>query len=351
MKLDIAGLRALTASIEMPLETLVRPIEEALLIAYLRASGEIEETPRPGEFIPRTSQGKPVRVKLDLENGTVAVLLTELNEAGEFLGEVDDTPSDFDRIAAATTRKVLSDRLRKATGALQLEEFEAMIGTMVSGVIQQGSDPRMVHVDLGRVEAVMPPAEQVPTEKYVHGERIKVMLVAVRQLSTSTVVTVSRTHPGLIKSLFALEVPEVADGTVEIVAVAREAGSRTKMAVRSHKNQVAAKGACIGPMGARVNAVVGELNGEKIDIVDYSEDPAKFLGAAIAPARSVRVDILDAANRVARVFVPDYQLSLAIGKEGQNARLAARLTGWKIDIRSDADPLMQQSAESVEVEG
>lgn len=348
MKIDIAQLKGLTNSLEMPLESIVAPIEEALLIAFLRTSNVIEEAPKPGEYFPRKIDGKPVRVKLDVDNGTVAVLVSEFNEAGEFLGEVDETPADFDRIAAATTRKVLGDRLRKATGAVQAVEFENLVGTMVSGVIQQGADTRMVHVDLGRVEAMMPPAEQVPTEKYVHGERIKVILVAVRQLEKGNVVTVSRTHPGLVKALFALEVPEVADGTVEIMALAREAGARSKMAVISHKSQVAAKGSCIGPMGARVNAVVNELNGEKIDIVDYSDDPAKFIAAALAPARTVRVDILDEANKVARVFVPDYQLSLAIGKEGQNARLAARLTGWKIDIRSDADPLYLGAASEAE---
>ena len=344
MKIDIEQLKGLTNSLDMPIESIVEPIEEALLIAYLRSLHIIAEAPKPGEYFPRKIDGRPVRVKFDVTDGTVAVLVTELNEAGEVLGEVDETPADFDRIAAATTKKVLSDRLRKATGAAQLTEYENLVGTMVSGIIQQGADPRMVHVDLGRIEAVMPPAEQVPHEKYVHGERLKVILVAVRQLEKGNVLVVSRTHPGLVKSLFALEVPEVADGTVEIKALAREAGARSKMAVLSHKSQVAAKGSCIGPMGARVNAVVTELNGEKIDIVDYSEDPARFIAAALAPARTVRVDIMDAENKVARVFVPDYQLSLAIGKEGQNARLAARLTGWKIDIRSDADPLFSGAA-------
>jgi N utilization substance protein A len=209
----------------------------------------------------------------------------------------------------------------------------------------------MVFVDLGKIEAQMPPAEQVPTEKYTHGSRIRVILVAVRQLANGMVVVVSRTHPALVKQMFALEVPEVADGTVEIVAVAREAGARTKIAVLSHNPQVAAKGSCIGPMGSRVNAVVNELNGEKIDIVDYSDDPAKFLASALSPARVARVDITDLEARHARVFVPDFQLSLAIGKEGQNARLAARLTGWKIDIRSDADPSYSQSAQMPVIQG
>ena len=351
MKIDIAQLKGLTNALEIPLESIVRPIEEALLIAYLRAKGVITETPKPGDFIPREVDGKRVRVSLDLDEGSVRVLVEEKNEAGEFLGEVEDTPADFDRIATATTRHVLGERLRKATDSAQAQEFEELVGKMVSGVIQQGNDPRMVHVDLGRIEATMPPAEQVPTEKYVHGERLKVILVAVRSLNNGTVVTVSRTHPGLVRALFALEVPEIADGTVEIMALAREAGARSKMAVMSHNPSVAAKGSCIGPMGARVNAVVTELNGEKIDIVDFSEDPAVFIAAALAPSRVARVDIIDEPNRIARVFVPDYQLSLAIGKEGQNARLAARLTGWKIDIRSDSDPMFNEPAEQRSQEG
>ena len=191
-------------------------------------------------------------------------------------------------------------------------------------------------VDLGKLEAVLPPAEQVPGERYVHGERIRCYVLHVRKGHRGPSVTLSRTHPGLVKKLFALEVPEIAAGEVEIVAIAREAGHRTKIAVRSHRPGVNAKGACIGPMGSRVRNVMTELHGEKIDIVDYSDDPAGFVANALSPARVSRVHVVDAAAREAQVIVPDYQLSLAIGKEGQNARLAARLTGWRIDIRSDA---------------
>jgi N utilization substance protein A len=205
-------------------------------------------------------------------------------------------------------------------------------------VIQQGKDPRTVLVDLGKLEAVLPPAEQVPGERYVHGERIRCYVLHVRKGHRGPSVTLSRTHPGLVKKLFALEVPEIAAGAVEIVALAREAGHRTKIAVRSHQPGVNAKGACIGPMGSRVRNVMTELHGEKIDIVDYSDDPAGFVANALSPARVSRVRVVDAAAREAQVTVPDYQLSLAIGKEGQNARLAARLTGWRIDIRSDAQP-------------
>jgi len=218
----------------------------------------------------------------------------------------------------------------------------------VAGVIQQGKDPRTVLVDLGKLEAVLPPAEQVPGERYVHGERLRCYVLHVRKGHRGPSVTLSRTHPGLVKKLFALEVPEIAAGAVEIVAIAREAGHRTKIAVRSHQQGVNAKGACIGPMGSRVRNVMNELHGEKIDIVDYADDPASFVANALSPARVSRVHVVDAAAREAQVIVPDYQLSLAIGKEGQNARLAARLTGWRIDIRSDAAPADRPSGASPE---
>jgi transcription antitermination factor NusA-like protein len=199
-------------------------------------------------------------------------------------------------------------------------------------VIQQGKDPRAVLVDLGKVEAILPPTEQVPGERYVHGERLRCYVLHVRKGYRGPSITLSRTHPGLVKKLFSLEVPEIASGAVEIVAIAREAGHRTKIAVASHQPGVNAKGACIGPMGSRVRNVMTELHGEKIDIVDYSDDSAEFVANALSPARVSRVIIVDADARVAQVIVPDYQLSLAIGKEGQNARLAHKLTGWKIDI-------------------
>jgi N utilization substance protein A len=217
-------------------------------------------------------------------------------------------------------------------------EFRGREGDIVAGVIQQGRDPRVVHVDLGSVEGVLPTQEQVPGESYEHGERLRCYVVSVKKGFKGPSITLSRTHPNLVRRLFALEVPEIADGTVEIAAIAREAGHRTKMAVRSTKQGVNPKGACIGPMGSRVRGVMAELQGEKIDIVDYSEDPARFVASALSPARVSSVQVVDLAARSARVVVPDYQLSLAIGKEGQNARLAARLTGWRIDIRSDAEP-------------
>jgi len=192
-----------------------------------------------------------------------------------------------------------------------------------------------VLIDVGGVEAVLPSHEQVPTEEYVHGARIRAYVLEVARGFRGPSITVSRTHPNLVRKLFALEVPEVADGTVEIMAIAREAGHRSKISVRSTVPGLNAKGACIGPMGARVRAVMAELHGEKIDIVDYSDDPAEYVGHALSPARVNSVTIVDPDNRAAQVIVPDFQLSLAIGKEGQNARLAAKLTGWRIDIRSD----------------
>jgi N utilization substance protein A len=219
-----------------------------------------------------------------------------------------------------------------------LGEYAGREGDIVSGVIQQGSDPRMVLVNIGRLEAILPPVEQVPGERYVHGERIRCYVVSVRKGLRGPSVTLSRTHPNLVKKLFALEVPEIADGSVEVAAIAREAGHRTKIAVRARRAGVNAKGACIGPMGSRVRNVMSELHGEKIDIVDWSEDPGEFVANALSPARVTSVEIVDAEAKAARVVVPDFQLSLAIGKEGQNARLAARLTGWRIDIRPDTEP-------------
>jgi N utilization substance protein A len=249
--------------------------------------------------------------------------------------EYDDTPDGFGRVAATTARQVILQRLREAEDDATFGEFAGTEGDLVSGVVQQGSDPRLVFVDLGKIEAVLPPQEQVPGETYAHGTRLKCHVVSVTKTPKGPRVTVSRTHPNLVRSLFALEVPEIADGSVEIAALAREAGHRTKIAVRATVPGVNAKGACIGPMGQRVRAVMAELHGEKIDIVDWSDDPAELVGHALSPARVSSVTIVDEAARAARVVVPDYQLSLAIGREGQNARLAARLTGWRIDIRSD----------------
>src|SRR5690242_10944510 len=266
----------------------------------------------------------------------------ELGADGAVDTEWDDTPEGFGRIAATTARQVIVQRLRDAEHERTYGEFAAKEGEVVAGVIQRDARANargVVIVQLsGGTEGVLPQAEQVPGERYDHGERIRCYVVGVSRGMRGTQITLSRTHPNLVRKLFALEVPEIVDGSVEIVAVAREAGHRSKIAVRSTVSGVNPKGACIGPMGQRVRNVMSELHDEKIDIIDWSEDPATFVGNALSPSKVVSVTVIDARTRTARVVVPDFQLSLAIGKEGQNARLAARLTGWRIDIRGDADP-------------
>ncbi|WP_345025002.1 transcription termination factor NusA [Actinomadura keratinilytica] len=317
----MTALRSLESEKDISLDVAVKAIEDALLIAYHRTEGAAPKA----------------RVELDRETGHVTVWATETDEEGNAVREYDDTPTGFGRIAATTAKQVILQRLRDAEDELTFGEYVGREGDIVSGIIQQGKDPRNVLVDLGKIEAILPPQEQVPGETYEHGERIRAYVVQVRKGHRGPSVQLSRTHPNLVRKLFALEVPEIADGTVEIAAIAREAGHRTKIAVRSRKPGVNAKGACIGPLGSRVRNVMHELHGEKIDIVDWSEDPAEFVGNALSPARVSAVEVVDEGARVARVIVPDYQLSLAIGKEGQNARLAARLTGWRIDIRSDTE--------------
>jgi len=319
MDIDLSVLRGLESEKDISMELAIKAIEDALLVAYHRSGGS----------------AVTARVAVDRGSGHVTVWAAETGPEGEVLREYDDTPAGFGRIAATTARQVILQRLRDAEDELTLGEYADREGDIVAGVIQQGKDPRAVLVDLGKVEAILPPTEQVPGERYVHGERLRCYVLHVRKGYRGPSITLSRTHPGLVKKLFALEVPEIASGAVEIVAIAREAGHRTKIAVASHQPGVNAKGACIGPMGSRVRNVMTELHGEKIDIVDYSPDSAEFVANALSPARVTRVIIVDADARVAQVIVPDYQLSLAIGKEGQNARLAHKLTGWKIDIHPD----------------
>jgi transcription termination/antitermination protein NusA len=322
MDIDLGILRMLEREKEISFDVLVEAIEQALLTAYHKTPGAQERA----------------RVTLDRKTGHVAVLAAELDAEGNVVGEYDDTPDGFGRIAATTAKQIMLQRLRDAEDDLRFGEFSGKEGDIISGVIQQGRNPDDVMVDLGKLEALLPAGERVPGEEYSHGTRIKCLVVSVRKGMRGPQITLSRTHPNLVKKLFALEVPEIADGTVQIAAIAREAGHRTKIAVHSKVPGVNAKGACIGPMGQRVRNVMSELHGEKIDIVDWSEDPAELVAHALSPARVTSVEVLDASARSCRVVVPDFQLSLAIGKEGQNARLAARLTGWRIDIRSDEEP-------------
>ncbi|MQY15987.1 Transcription termination/antitermination protein NusA [Streptomyces sp. RB5] len=324
MDIDMSALRGLVREKEISFDLLVEAIESALLIAYHRTEGSRSRA----------------RVVLDRSNGHVTVWAVEDDEdvtEGQKPREFDDTPSGFGRIAASTAKQVILQRLRDAEEEVTFGEYAGREGDIVSGVVQQGKDPNNVLVDIGKLEAILPVQEQVPGEDYRHGTRLRTYVVRVAKGVRGPSVTLSRTHPNLVKKLFALEVPEIADGSVEIAAIAREAGHRTKIAVRSTRSGLNAKGACIGPMGSRVRNVMAELNDEKIDIVDWSDDPARLVANALSPARVTKVEVVDLAARSARVTVPDYQLSLAIGKEGQNARLAARLTGWRIDIRPDTE--------------
>jgi transcription termination/antitermination protein NusA len=335
VKLDIAALRAIEREKEISFETVVEAIETALLTAYRHTEGAHAHA----------------RVAVDRKSGEVTVWAAELREDGSVLREYDDTPHDFGRIAAMTAKQVILQRLRDAENEITYGEYSGREGDIVNGVVQhhEGRSERgIVLVDIGKLEAVLPPGEQVPGEVYTHGTRLKCYVVSVTKGSRGPHVTVSRTHPNLVRKLFALEVPEIADGTVQIAAVAREAGHRSKIAVFTTDPNVNAKGSCIGPLGARVRNVVSELHGEKIDIVDYAENPARFVAAALSPAEVVSVEVVDAVAKAARVVVPDYQLSLAIGREGQNARLAARLTGWRIDIRSDSEGAHGGAAEGGE---
>ena len=319
MDVDLAALKAIERDRDIPMDYLMNTLEDALLNAYQKT--------------PHALRG--VKVEVDRKSGKVSVLAPEFDDDDEIIGYFDDTPEDFGRIAAATARQVIFQRIREAEDDQKFGHFSGAEGDILVGVVQQDRESRAVRVDLGSLEAILPLAEQVPGEDYSHGRRIRVYVVSVRRELRGPQVIVSRTHPNLVRKLFALEVPEIEKGVVEIMEVAREAGHRTKIAVVSHEPTVSAKGAFIGPMGQRVRAVTNELGEEKIDIVDYSEDPAKFVAAALSPAKVLSVTVVDPVARACRAVVPDNQLSLAIGREGQNARLAARLTGWRIDIQPD----------------
>ena len=324
MDIDLSLLRTIEREKEIPFDELVRIIEQAILTAYAKhttVSGELPDG---------------ARAVLDRKTGHVAIFLPLVDDEGAVIGEEETTPDDFGRIAAFAAKQVISQRLRDIADDAVLGEFRGKEGDIVAGIVQQGPNPRMVHVDLGSVEAILPPEEQVAGETYAHGSRLRVYVTSVAKGTKGPQITVSRTHPGLVRKLFALEVPEIHAGLVEIVSLAREAGHRTKIAVRATDPTINAKGACIGELGRRVRAVTEELGGEKIDIVDYDPELAKFVANALSPAKVTSSFILDSSTKAVRALVPDYQLSLAIGKEGQNARLAAKLTGAKIDIQPDS---------------
>ena len=311
------ALQMLAADKGVSVDTLLEALANALVSAYKRRPDAAEEA----------------YVTIDADNFEIKVYGQELDDDGNVVREWDDTPHDFGRIAAQTAKQVFMQGVREAERELKYEEYAGREGDIVTGIIQQ-TDSRFTLLDLGKVEALLPQAEQVPFERPEPGTRVKAYIVEVRRNPRGPQIVVSRTHPGLILRLFQLEVPEIADGVVEIKACAREPGHRTKIAVWSNDQNVDPVGACVGARGARVRMVVNELRGEKIDIVPFTDDTQDFIMKALSPAKVKEVR-LDDASGTAEVIVPDYQLSLAIGKEGQNARLAARLTGWRIDIKSE----------------
>ncbi len=335
----IAALKELERDKGIPFETILDGLAEAMASAY--KSWWKQQHPEVDE------ESIGVRATIDPESGDLRVWLQQLEEVetvdeqGEPATEmkvaseeeVEVTDEFKGRIGAQTAKQVIFQKLRDAEREMTYEEFAGREGDVVTGIVQQ-QDRRYILLDLGKVEALMPASEQVPAESYRHGERLKAYITEVRRGTKGPQIVVSRSHPGLLKKLFELEVPEIAEGIVEIKAVAREPGHRSKIAVASNEPGVDPVGACVGPKGSRVRNVVTELRGEKIDVVPWSADPSQFVANALQPAK-VKEARTDPDSTTALVTVPDYQLSLAIGKEGQNARLAARLTGWRIDIKSE----------------
>lgn len=329
---------------------LIDAIEAALISAYRRNFGSSQNVRvvidrDTGQI--RVMAGRTVVEEVTDPRSEISLEEARVTEPEIGLGdnlETEVTPADFGRIAAQTAKQVVVQRIREAERGIIYEEFSSREGDIVTGIVHR-IEHKSVLIDLGKIEAFMPAPEQIPGETYRQGERLKTYIVEVKKTTKGPQIHVSRTHPGLLKRLFELEVPEIHDGVVEIRAIAREAGSRSKVAVHSRDANIDALGACVGPKGLRVQTVVSELRGEKIDVVRWDQDPATFVASALSPAKVVAVSVNE-DTRIARVIVPDYQLSLAIGKEGQNARLAAKLTGWKIDIKSES----QESASDVERE-
>lgn len=338
-------------------EVLFDAIEAALISAYKRNFGSAQNV---RVVLDRTTGAYHVyAIKTVVETVEDDVQEISLAQARTIRPdyEVDDvleievTPANFGRIAAQTAKQVVVQRVREAERGIIYEEFMSREGDIITGLVSR-IENRNVFIDLGKTEAVLTPTEQIAGETYEHGDRIKAYIVEVKKTSKGPQIVVSRTHPGLLKRLFELEVPEIQEGIVEIKSVAREPGMRSKIAVYSKDDDVDPVGSCVGHKGMRVQAVVDELGSEKIDIVKWNEDSAKFIANALSPAKVVSVAVNE-DEKVSRVVVPDYQLSLAIGKEGQNARLAAKLTGWKIDIKSEsqaADEVLDEGMSEVAVE-
>lgn len=329
MNIDIKALEAIEKDKGIEVRDLLFTIAGALRQTYLEST---------------KLESSTARVNIDSVTGQVSVIVSERDDEGNVLSEYDDTPQDFGRAGALAVREAIIRRMREAEAAKTYDQYSELEGRVVSGIVEAEAfmnERGITVVNLGTEVAgqdgLLLPAEQIPDEKLGHGDRVKVFIVEVNRQKSNVSINVSRTHPELVRRLFELEVPEVADGSVEIMGIAREAGHRSKVAVRAKVKGLNAKGACIGPRGQRVNNIMNDLGGEKIDIIDFDDDAAKYVGNALAPSKVVAVEVIDAAAQHAQVTVPDYQLSLAIGREGQNARLAARLTGWKIDIRSDAE--------------
>ncbi len=299
---------------------LLQALADALVTAYKRFPESAEEA----------------EVVIDPDTGEIRVMAQELDEDYNIVREWDDTPENFGRIAAQTAKQVISQRIREVERDTKFAEYSGREGDIVTGIVSQ-ADHRYTLLDLGRVEALLPQSEQAPMERYEHAKRLKAYIVEVRNTQKGPQIVVSRTHPGLVEALFRLEVPEIEQNVVEIKAIAREPGRRTKIAVWSNDENVDPVGSCVGASGGRVREVMTELRGEKVDIVPFSEDPVTYVRAALSPAKNIREVLCDYESGTATVIVPDQQLSLAIGKEGQNARLAARLTGWRIDIQAESE--------------
>jgi N utilization substance protein A len=317
----------------IPVETILDALANALVSAYKRSPGAAEEA----------------RVTIDPDTGEMLVYAQELDEDGNVVREWEDTPDDFGRIAAQTAKQVIQQRLRDAKREQVYDRYQGRQGDLVTGIVQQ-VDHRYAMLDLGDAEAIMPSSERIPYERLDRGARVKALVLEVREEGKGAPIVVSRSHPDFIKALFELEVPELLEGVVEIKAIAREPGHRTKLAVYSNDPSVDPVGACVGARGSRVRQVVNELRGEKVDLVQFREDKRQFIAEALSPVRGVREVKINEEENEAIVIVPDGQLSLAIGKEGQNARLAARLTGYRIDIRPESNPEglpVEETAEAV----